>query len=82
MTINPKGAVPAIRLEDGQLLTEAAVIQQYIADADGVPAHVSAQYQSMDENRRSRALDLASRATNARDVEGYRRELELFEWVC
>ena len=81
MTINPKGAVPAIRLEDGQLLTEAAVIQQYIADADGVPAHVSAQYQSMDENRRSRALDLASRATNARDVEGYRRELELFEWV-
>jgi hypothetical protein len=26
------------------------------------------------------ALDLASRAANASDVEGYRRELELFEW--
>ena len=30
--INPKGAVPAIKLDDGQVLTEAAVIQQYIAD--------------------------------------------------
>jgi len=34
--INPKGAVPAIKLDDGQVLTEAAVIQQYIADK--VPA--------------------------------------------
>lgn len=31
-TINPKGAVPAVKLDDGQVLTEAAVIQQYIAD--------------------------------------------------
>jgi glutathione S-transferase len=30
--INPKGAVPAIRLDDGQVLTEGAAIQQYIAD--------------------------------------------------
>lgn len=30
--INPKGYVPALRLEDGQLLTEGAVIVQYIAD--------------------------------------------------
>jgi glutathione S-transferase len=30
--INPKGAVPAVKLDDGQVLTEAAVIQQYIAD--------------------------------------------------
>jgi glutathione S-transferase len=32
LAINPKGAVPAVRLDDGQVLTEAAVIQQYIAD--------------------------------------------------
>jgi glutathione S-transferase len=30
--INPKGAVPAIKLENGEVLTEGAVIQQYIAD--------------------------------------------------
>ena len=32
MSINPKGSVPALGLDDGQVLTEAAVIQQYIAD--------------------------------------------------
>lgn len=30
--INPKGQVPALLLDDGQLLTEGAVIVQYIAD--------------------------------------------------
>jgi glutathione S-transferase len=30
--INPKGSVPAIQLDDGQVLTEAAVILQYVAD--------------------------------------------------
>lgn len=30
--INPKGYVPALRLPDGSLLTEGAVIVQYIAD--------------------------------------------------
>ncbi|HLI12453.1 MAG TPA: glutathione transferase GstA [Alphaproteobacteria bacterium] len=30
--INPKGAVPALQLDDGQVLTEGAVIVQYIAD--------------------------------------------------
>jgi glutathione S-transferase len=34
--VNAKGAVPAVKLDDGQVLTEAAVIQQYIADK--VPA--------------------------------------------
>jgi glutathione S-transferase len=32
LAINPKGSVPAVKLDDGQVLTEAAVIQQYIAD--------------------------------------------------
>jgi glutathione S-transferase len=31
-TVNPKGYVPALRLDDGSLLTEGAVIDQYVAD--------------------------------------------------
>jgi glutathione S-transferase len=30
--INPKGLVPALELSDGQILTEGAVIDQYVAD--------------------------------------------------
>jgi glutathione S-transferase len=30
--VNPKGYVPALRLDDGQILTEGAVIVQWIAD--------------------------------------------------
>ena len=32
MQVNPKGYVPAIRLDDGSILTESAAILQYIAD--------------------------------------------------
>ena len=31
-SINPKGYVPALRLDDGSLLTEGAVIDQFVAD--------------------------------------------------
>jgi len=32
LTVNPKGYVPALRLDDGQILTEGAVIVQWIGD--------------------------------------------------
>lgn len=33
--INPKGAVPALQLDDGTVLTEGAVINQYLCDVHG-----------------------------------------------
>lgn len=32
LSVNPKGSVPALRLDDGLVLTEAAVLLQYLAD--------------------------------------------------
>lgn len=39
LTINPKGQVPALLLDDGSLLTEGVAIVQYLADR--VPLKVS-----------------------------------------
>lgn len=51
--VNGKGYVPALRLDDGQVLTEAAVIVQYLADhkpASGLapPAGGMARYRLME----------------------------------
>lgn len=35
--INPKGTVPALRLDDGEVLTEVPVILQFVADASPRP---------------------------------------------
>jgi glutathione S-transferase len=32
LAVNPKGAVPALQLDDGRVLTEGPVIVQYLAD--------------------------------------------------
>ena len=35
MQVNPKGMVPAMELDDGQILTECAALLQYVPDSAG-----------------------------------------------
>lgn len=35
LEINPKGSVPALKMENGEVLTEGAIISQYLADQKG-----------------------------------------------
>lgn len=52
-TVNPKGYVPALRLENGEILTEAVVIMQYLADLTPekqlAPPHMTASRYRLDE---------------------------------
>ncbi|HTR54404.1 MAG TPA: glutathione transferase GstA [Kofleriaceae bacterium] len=53
LAVNPKGYVPALRLPDGQILTEGAVMVQYIADQKpeaklAPPAGTMARYRLME----------------------------------
>lgn len=53
--VNPKGSVPALELESGEVLTENAVILQYLGDRAG-----SDVLPSLGEFRRYRVLEMAN----------------------
>jgi glutathione S-transferase len=54
--INPKGAVPALQLDSGEVLTENAVILQYIGDRAGWPEVLP----PLGDFRRYRVLELVN----------------------
>jgi glutathione S-transferase len=56
LEINPKGAVPALQLDNGEVLTENAVILQYLGDRAGSPDALPA----VGNFRRYRVLDLVN----------------------
>src|SRR4028118_1848749 len=53
LAINPKGAVPALQLEDGTVLTENAAILQYVGDY----APESGLFPRLGDFQRYRGLD-------------------------
>jgi glutathione S-transferase len=56
LRINPKGVVPALELGNGEVLTENAVILQYIGDRAGSPDVLAPQ----GDYRRYRALEIVN----------------------
>lgn len=56
LSVNPKGAVPALQLESGEVLTENAVVLQYIGDRASWPEVLP----SLGNFRRYRVLELVN----------------------
>src|SRR5437762_13023534 len=56
LTVNPKGAVPALELDSGEVLTENAVILQYLGDRANWPEVLP----PMVDFRRSRVLEMVN----------------------
>jgi len=56
LTVNPKGAVPALELDSGEVLTENAVILQYLGDRTGWPEVLP----PMGDFRRYRVLEMVN----------------------
>ena len=56
LEVNPKGAVPALELESGEVLTENAVVLQYIGDRASKPEVLPAP----GNFRRYRVLELVN----------------------
>src|ERR1035437_3588545 len=57
--INPKGYVPALRLDDGKVLTEVGVICQYLADQKPESGLVP-KFGTMERYRQMEALNFAA----------------------
>jgi len=57
-TINPRGYVPALRLEDGRVLTENPAILQYLADLE--PGRLAPRVGEWDRVRLQEALNFIS----------------------
>lgn len=58
-TINPRGAVPALALDDGTVITQNAAIMQYAGDHGNVPA-LKPAYGSIQRARLQEALGFCS----------------------
>lgn len=55
-TVNPKGAVPALEIEPGEVLTEGVAIMQYVADSVG-GAGVAPAVGTLDRARMQEAMN-------------------------
>jgi len=58
-TINPKGYVPALKMDSGQVLTEVGVIIQYLADQKP-ESGLTAKMGSMERYRQMEAVNFAA----------------------